>query len=318
MATKPKTDGVTAVKKDADTGKASTSTRSLWKGAISFGLVHVPIALYSATDESDLEFKMIDKRTMDPVGYKRINKKSGKEVATTDIVKGIEWEDGQFVLLSPEEIAAAYPKTTQTIEIESFIPISEIPFVYLEKPYYTAPINKGAKVYALLREALAQSNMVGVAKVVISNKQHLALLMPCGPALILNLLRWGGEIRSWRALDLPPQGINEAGIRESELKMAKALIEDMTAHWSPDLFRDTFHEQVMKLVEDKASAGHVEEVEKITSEAAKTSSNVIDLTELLSRSLKGKKGTSETDTKSVAAKKAPAAEKTARKTRKAA
>lgn len=126
--------------------------------------MHVPIALFSATDESDLNFKMIDKRTMDPVGYKRINKKSGKEVANTDIVKGIEWENGQFVLLTPEEIAAAYPKTTQTIEIESFIPINEIPFVYLEKPYYTAPINKGAKVYALLREALADTRMVGAAK----------------------------------------------------------------------------------------------------------------------------------------------------------
>lgn len=282
MATKPKA----AARTDPDAGKAPTSTRSLWKGAISFGLVHVPIALYSATDESDLNFKMIDKRTMDPVGYKRINKKSGKEVATTDIVKGIEWENGQFVLLTPEEIAAAYPKTTQTIEIESFIPIDEIPFVYLEKPYYTAPINKGAKVYALLREALAQSRMVGVAKVVIANKQHLALLMPCGPALVLNLLRWGGEIRSWQALELPPQGIKEAGIREPELKMAKALIDDMTAHWSPDQFRDTFHEQVMKLVEDKASAGHIEQVEKIASDAARTSSNVVDLTELLARSLK--------------------------------
>jgi putative SOS response-associated peptidase YedK len=109
VATKPKA----AAKTDPDVGKAPTSTRSLWKGAISFGLVHVPIALYSATDESDLNFKMIDKRTMDPVGYKRINKKSGKEVANTDIVKGIEWENGQFVLLTPEEIAAAYPKPTK-------------------------------------------------------------------------------------------------------------------------------------------------------------------------------------------------------------
>lgn len=296
-------------KADPDAGKAPTSTRSLWKGAISFGLVHVPIALYSATDESDLNFKMIDRRTMDPVGYKRINKKSGKEVTQSDIVKGIEWEDGRFVLLTPEEIAAAYPKTTQTIEIESFIPISEIPFVYLEKPYYTAPINRGAKVYALLREALADTRMVGVAKVVIANKQHLALLMPCGPALVLNLLRWGGEIRSWQALDLPPQG-KEAGIRDAELKMAKSLIEEMSAHWSADQFRDTFHEQVMKLVEDKAQAGHVEQVEKITSEAAKTTSNVVDLTELLKRSLKGNA--------TPAAKKATPAAKASARSRKAA
>lgn len=313
MATKSKPPSRSQPKADAEAGKAATSTRSLWKGAISFGLVHVPIALYSATDESDLNFKMIDKRTMDPVGYKRINKKSGKEVATTDIVKGIEWEDGQFVLLSPEEIAAAYPKTTQTIEIESFIPISEIPFVYLEKPYYTAPINRGAKVYALLREALSESGMVGVAKVVISNKQHLALLMPCGPALILNLLRWGGEIRSWQSLDLPPLGVKEAGIREPELKMAKALIEDMTAHWSPDQFRDTFHEQVMKLVEDKAADGHVEEVEKIASEAAKNTSNVVDLTELLARSLGAKRGAA-----NAARKPSAAAAKPPRKARKAA
>jgi DNA end-binding protein Ku len=301
----PKPKAAPAPKVDPDAGKARTSTRSLWMGAINFGLVHVPIALYSATDESDLNFKMIDERTMDPVGYKRINKKSGKEVATSDIVKGIEWDDGQFVLLTPEEIAQAYPKTTQTIEIESFIPVDEVPFVYLEKPYYTAPINKGAKVYALLREALAQTGMVGVAKVVISNKQHLALLMPCGPALVLNLLRWGGEIRSWQALELPPRGIKEAGIREPELKMAKVLIEDMSAHWSPDQFRDTFHEQVMKLVEEKASAGHVEQVEKITGEAAKVSTNVVDLTELLARSLKSTPGRPGT-----AAKKPAAAGKT--------
>lgn len=303
MATKSKA----APKKGPGAGTAPTSTRSLWKGAISFGLVHVPIALYSATDESDLNFKMIDKRTMDPVGYKRVNKKSGKEVAAADIVKGIEWENGQFVLLTPEEIAAAYPKTTQTIEIESFIPIGEIPFVYLEKPYYTAPINKGAKVYALLREALAESGMVGVAKVVITNKQHLALLMPCGPALVLNLLRWGGEIRSWQALELPPQGVKEAGIREPELKMAKALIQDMAAHWSADRFRDTFHEQLMKLVEDKAGAGHLEQVEKITGEAARTGSNVVDLTELLVRSLKSSKASPRPAPKKASTEKAPSA-----------
>lgn len=287
MAAKPKAKKPTAASKpDANAGKAPTSTRSLWKGAISFGLVHVPIALYSATDESDLNFKMLDKRSMDPVGYKRINKKSGKEVAMADIVKGIEWEDGRFVLLTPEEIEAAYPKTTQTIEIEAFIPIDEIPFVYLEKPYYTAPVNKGQKVYALLREALAAARKVGVAKVVIANKQHLAILMPCGPALVLNLLRWGGEIRSWEALQLPPQGVAAAGIKEAEMAMARQLIDEMSSSWSADQFRDSYQAEVMKLVEKKASAGHVEQVEKIESSGLATSgSNVVDLTELLKRSL---------------------------------
>ena len=289
MATKTKTP-TSATKtptKDPNAGKAPTSTRSLWKGAISFGLVHVPIALYSATDESDLNFKMLDKRSMDPVGYKRVNKKSGKEVAMGDIVKGIEWEDGRFVLLSKEEIEAAYPKTTQTIEIEAFIPIDEIPFVYLEKPYYTAPIARGQKVYALLREALAASRKVGVAKVVIANKQHLAILMPCGPALVLNLLRWGGEIRSWEALELPPQGVDAAGIKPAEMAMATELIEEMSADWRADKFRDSFQAEVMKLVETKAMAGHLEQVEKIegSTAAPASASNVVDLTELLQRSL---------------------------------
>lgn len=271
-----------------DSGKAPTSTRALWKGAISFGLVHVPIALYSATEETDLEFKMLDRRSMDPVGYRRINKKSGKEVVASDIVKGIEWNDGQFVVLSPEEIAAAYPKTTQTIEIESFIPIAEIPFVYLEKPYYTAPVNRGQKVYALLREALAETGRVAVAKVVISNKQHLALLMPCGPALVLNLLRWGGEIRSFDALELPPQGVAAAGLKPGEMTMARQLIGEMAASWNAAGFRDSFHDEVMHLVEQKAKAGKLEQVDAIGPEAAPAADNVVDLTELLKRSLRGK------------------------------
>ena len=128
-----------------------SSNRVLWKGAITFGLVHIPIALYSATTETGLDFDWLDKRSMDPVGYKRINKKTGKEIDKENIVKGIEYKDGQYIVLSPEEISAAYPKSTQTIEIATFVPVTDIPFVYLERPYYTAPINKGEKVYALLR-----------------------------------------------------------------------------------------------------------------------------------------------------------------------
>lgn len=123
-------------------GKAPTSTRTMWKGAISFGLVHIPVGLYSATASTGIDFDWLDKRSMQPVGYKRVNKVTGKEIAAADIVKGVEYEDGRYVVLSPEEIAAAYPKVTQTIEIEAFLDADEIPFVYLERPYYTAPLKR--------------------------------------------------------------------------------------------------------------------------------------------------------------------------------
>jgi DNA end-binding protein Ku len=270
----------------ADTkGMAKTSTRSLWKGAITFGLVHIPIGLYSATEESDVDFDWLDRRTMDPVGYKRINKRTGREIDKEDVVKGIAHGKGNYVVLSPEEIAEAYPRTTQTIEIEAFVDIAEVPFVYLEKPYYTAPINKGEKVYALLREALKETGKAGLAKVVIHSKQHLAVVLPCGPALVLNLLRWGGEIRSWDDLPLPAGG--KAGIKDAELKMAKTLIADMSGHWSATEFRDNFHEAIMKLVEKKAKAGDTETVEPLEEAPAPQGADVIDLTELLRRSLKG-------------------------------
>ena len=145
----------------------------MWKGAISFGLLHVPVGLYSATVSSGIDFDWLDKRSMEPVGYKRINKVTGKEIRAADIVKGVEYEDGRYVVLTPEEIAAAFPKVTQTIEIESFLDADEIPFVYLERPYYTAPLKRGERVYALLREALRTSNKVGVAKAV--SYTHLTL-----------------------------------------------------------------------------------------------------------------------------------------------
>ncbi len=271
-------------------GMAKTSTRTLWKGAITFGLVHIPIALYSATAESDLDFDWLDKRSMDPVGYKRINKKTGKDIDKDNIVKGIEWQDGQYVVLTPEEISAAYPHSTQTIEIESFVDADDVPFVYLERPYYVAPINKGEKVYALLREALKQTGKVGIAKVVIQTKQHLAVLIPCGPALVLNLLRWGGEIRSWEDLKLPPADAKAAGIKDSELNMAKQLIGDMAAKWSAGQFRDSFRDEIMKLVESKAKAGQTEAVTKVeNAPTPQGGADVIDLTELLKRSLQGGK-----------------------------
>ncbi|MCE3269804.1 MAG: kulA [Ramlibacter sp.] len=266
-------------------GMARTSTRSLWKGAITFGLVHIPIGLYSATQETDVDFDWLDRRTMDPVGYKRINKRTGREIAREDVVKGVEHGKGNYVVLSPEEIAEAYPRTTQTIEIEAFIDVDEVPFVYLEKPYFTAPINKGEKVYALLREALKDTGKAGLARVVIHNKQHLAVVLPCGPALVLNLLRWGGEIRSWDDLPLPKPG--KAGIKDAELKMARHLIEDMSGKWNAAELRDEFHDAIMKLVDAKAKAGDTATVEPLEDAPDAQDSNVVDLTELLRRSLGG-------------------------------
>lgn len=267
---------------------ARASARVLWKGAISFGLVHIPVALYTATSSQGVDFDWLDRRTMEPVGYKRINKKTGKEIAATDIVKGVEIEDGHYVVLTPAEIKAAFPKATQTVEIESFIEAGEIPFVYLERPYYVAPINRGEKVYALLREALLKTGRVGVARVVISSKQHLAVLVPSGQALVLNLLRWGSEIRSWEELKLPPAGMKAAGLKESELKMAEKLIEEMSAPWNADAFRDSFKDEIMRLVHQKATAGEVESVEKLEPRTkAAAGAEIIDLTELLKRSLQG-------------------------------
>ena len=266
------------------------SSRALWKGAISFGLVHIPVALHSATSNSGLDFDWLDKRSMDPVGYKRINKKTGKEITQENIVKGIEYANGQYVVLSEEEITSAYPKTTQTIEIESFVANTDIPFIYLERPYYIAPVDKSAKVYALLRDTLLATQQVGLARVVIQTKQHLAILAPFGAGLVLNLLRWGEDIRPWDDLALPPEGAKAAGLSEREVSMARQLVKDMAGKWNPHQFTDSFKEQIMALVNRKVKEGKLETVvqpgEADESAADTSGAQVIDLTELLQRSLR--------------------------------
>ncbi len=286
---------------------AEASSRVLWKGAISFGLVHIPVSLHSATLESGLDFDWPDKRSMDPVGYKRINKKTGKDIAKENIVKGIAYEEGHYVVLSDAEIADAYPKTTQTIEIETFVNAGDIPFVYLERPYYIAPINKGAKVYALLRETLLKTGKVGVARVVIQTKQHLAALIPSGRGMVLNLLRWGDEIRPWTHLDLPPEGVKAAGLADAEIKMAEQLVTSMSTGWHPENYKDEFKNAILKLVEQRVKAGKTESVTPLEhlEEGAAGGAQIIDLTELLKRSLK-KPADRKTAVKPIAAKKTAA------------
>jgi DNA end-binding protein Ku len=263
----------------------ATGSRVLWKGSISFGLVFIPVGLHTASTEQGIDFDWLDKRSMDRVGYKRINKKTGKEITKENIVKGVEYEDGQYVIISPDEIEAAYPRTTQTIEILRFVEASAVPFLYMERPYYLAPINKGQKVYALLRETLIKTGKIGLAKVVIQTKQHLAALVPSGKVLVLNLLRWGDEVKPLDGLDLPAEGAKGANLSASELKMATQLVNDMTGEWNPEDFKDEFKLEIMKLVEKKVKAGKTETVIEPEEEAPSGGADVIDLTELLARSL---------------------------------
>jgi len=280
--------------------------RAIWKGAISFGLVHVPVALYPASHEDDIDFDWLDKRTMDPVGYKRINKRTGKEIDGDDIVKGIKQEDGDYVLLSEDEIKAAYPRSTQTIAIETFVKASEISFTYLEKPYYTAPAAKGEKVYALLREAMLDAGVIGIARVVMHSKESLAALIPDGDALMLNTIRWASEIRPRGEIDLTAAGKGQ--LKEGELKMARQLIGDMTSTWKPDEFVDEFTSAIHALAAQRVKAGKTEKVTTIEAdEVPAAASNVVDLTELLKRSLETRKPSApakKTATKKTARKRA--------------
>ncbi|MDQ6685447.1 MAG: Ku protein [Pseudomonadota bacterium] len=264
--------------------------RIIWKGAISFGLVHVPVALYPASQETGIDFDWLDKRTMDPVGYKRINKRSGKEIERENIVKGIRQGGGDYVVLGDDEIKAAYPVSTQTIEIEAFVKADQIPFTYLEKPYYLAPQGKSDKVYALLREAMKEAGVIGVARVVMHTKERLAALIADDDALVLNTIRWAEEIRPRDEISVPASGKTAAGIKEAELKMAVQLVKDMTSDWKPDAYHDKFTAAIHALAAQRVAAGKTEKVTALEDVApTATASNVVDLAALLKKSLETRK-----------------------------
>jgi DNA end-binding protein Ku len=264
---------------------APTSSRTLWKGAISFGLVHIPVSLHSATAENRMKFNLLDKQSMTPVGNKQVNKATGEAMAREEVVKGFEVEKDQYVVLTPEEIKAALPRSTQTIAIESFVDANQIPTVFFHRPYYVSPAGKGGqKPFALLRETLERTGKVGIARVVISTRQHLAALFPRGNGLVLNLLRWEDEVRDTAGLAWPDE---DTQLSAAELKMAEQLVEAMAGDWQPDLFHDEFREKLMELVEQKSREGGMRHVTPLPGEDVAQGAEIIDLTELLKRSLKG-------------------------------
>jgi DNA end-binding protein Ku len=262
--------------------------RGLWKGAISFGLVNVPVELYSAQKRSaEIDLTMLDKRDLAPVGYKRVNKASGKEVPWDDVVKGYEYEDDKYVVLSEEDFRRANPEASKTVDIMAFVDLADITPQYFETPYYLAPGKRGEKAYALLRDAMAKAGKAGVATVVIRTKQYLAAVVPQGDALILNTLRYHNELKTAKDLDIPEK-LEGHKPSSKELDMALRLIDDMADDWKPERYRDTYHEDLMKRIEEKIKAGQTEEItEPEKEERATKGAEVVDLMALLRKSVEG-------------------------------
>ena len=261
--------------------------RALWKGAITFGLVNIPVELYPAEDRKSFQFSMLDKRDLSPVGYRRFSKSTGKEVEWQNVVTGYEYEKDQYVVLSDEDFKRANVKATQTIDIRAFVGADEIAPEYFETPYYLAPDKRGQKVYALLRETLKSTHRVAVAQVVILTTQHLAAVMPNGRALMLMTLRYRDELRPMKDLDLPPESLKAAGLSPKEIDLAKRLVDDMAEHWNPSQFKDTYHEDLMARIHEKIKRGQTKEITKpeVAEKGAPRSAEVIDLAALLKQSL---------------------------------
>lgn len=287
MATK----GATAATKTRDTNaEPRASGRALWKGAISFGLVNIPVEIHAAEERKAFQFAMLDKRDFSPVGYRRYNKKSGKEVAWDDIVKGYEYQKGQYVVMSDEDFRRANVKATQTIDIKAFVDARAIAPEFFETPYYLTPSGRGsAKVYALLRETLRAADRIAIAQVVIRTTNHLAAVTVNDDALMLITLRYADELREAKGLELPPASAKGAGVSPKEIELAKRLVDDMTAAWKPGDYEDTYHRDLMARIQEKVRRHETHEI--TAPEKAATgkpqSAEIVDLMGLLKRSLEG-------------------------------
>jgi DNA end-binding protein Ku len=263
--------------------------RSLWKGAISFGLVNIPVVLYSAENRNSFDLTMLDRRNMKPVGFKRYNKETGKDVPWDEIVKGYEYEKERYVVLTDEDFRRANVEATQTVDIQHFVDAEEIAPTYFETPYYLAPDKRGEKGYALLRETLKQTKKIGIATVVIRTRQYIAALIPDKDVIVLNTLRYADELKSSKDLDVPSDKLKAVGVTPREVEMATKLVEEMADSWDPERYHDTYHEDLMHLIEKRIKAGQTEVVTEPEEEEEKPKqAEVVDLMALLKRSVQEK------------------------------
>jgi DNA end-binding protein Ku len=289
------------------------AARPIWKGAISFGLVHVPVTLFSLEKRFDLHFKLLDSRTKSTIRYERVNEATGEEVPWDKIVKGFEYSKNNYVILDDEDFKKASVEATQTIEIQNFVDKSAIGDEYFDKPYILVPQKKAEKGYVLLRDILKKSNRVGIAKVVIRTREYLAAMVPREHGLELLLLRFTQELRKLADFDLPAGELSDYKISAKEVELAEQLVDAQTVEWEPESYKDEYRERLLEWIEKKAEAGDMASIEPQDEPEGETSSNVIDLVELLRKSVQASGGEKPKAKKAPAKKAAPAKPKTTKK-----
>jgi DNA end-binding protein Ku len=254
--------------------------RPIWKGAISFGLVNIPVTLYPATRREELRFHFLRKTDMSPINNKRVAEADGKEVAWEDIVRGYQYEKGKFVVLNDDDFSRVDVEATQTVDIQEFVEVEDINPIFFSKPYYMEPGKGGDKAYTLLREVLRDTGKVGIAKVVIKTREHLAAVKAQGDALVLELMHFADEIIAAEELHVP--GAAKLGKKEAD--MAQKLVESMSGDWDPEKYKDEYKEALMEVIEEKVAAGGKEVAKPKKSKGAKPT-NVIDLVAVLQKSI---------------------------------
>jgi len=251
--------------------------RSLWKGSISFGLVNIPIELHTAVRDHRPKFRMLHATDKSPVKYERVCIRDGHAVAWEDLVEGFEYAKGHFVILTKDDFKAAAVEKTRTIDIIDFVEADAIDDRFFETPYYLVPSKGGERAYALLREAIRESDRIGIAKFILRDAQHLAAIEVIDQAIVLSVMRFADELADPKPLGFP----SNDGIRKAELDMAKALVNSLAAEWDPDKYTDQYLENLMRIIKGKMKG------KKVTLEPEETprKGEVVDLMERLRRSL---------------------------------
>ncbi len=256
----------------------AASERALWKGAIAFGLVQIPVSIATAETAHELAFHQLDRRDNAPIGYDRINKVTGKKVAWGDIVKGYEISKGKYVIVTDEDFKNANVAASQTIDIEDFVEASEIPPAYFERPYHLIPEGKGPKAFAVLRDAMVRKKLVGIGRVIIRTRQHLCAVVPRGDGLDLELLRFEHELR-----EPPRRTVASPKATPKEIELAQQLIDHMVSPWEPGKYKDTYRDELLSAIHEKARAGVV--VPRNVPAALPPATDLVDLAALLQKSM---------------------------------